>query len=140
MSINITVNIDSFDNGLYKSALFKILNKYGIENLSVQEKEAAKGLSANNASRAAFVHFCKKNGFKRLGAKNAFEFEGKVYGFSTVKGQVPECRQFGEHYAGLVCNFRDGRTKWYTREQLNVGDVTRIGPDGVKYFNVEGEI
>ena len=139
MGVQITVNIDSFDNSLADSQLFNILNKYGINDLSVQEKHST-ALSANNASRAKFNKFCKQQGFKRVGAKNAFEFEGKIYGFSVVSGKEPECRQFGENYAGLVCSFKSGKTKWYTREQLNIGDVTRIGPDGIKYFNVEGEL
>jgi hypothetical protein len=66
---------EKIDFSLRGSKLFKILEKHGISNLSVQEKEFS-GLSANNLSR----------------------------------------------------------------EQLAIGDVTRIGPDGTKYFNVEGEI
>jgi hypothetical protein len=130
---------EKIDFSLRGSKLFKILEKHGISNLSVQEKEFS-GLSANNLSRAKFSKFCKDSGFKRLGARNAFEFNGKVYGFSVVQGDKVECRQFGENYDGLVCSFKGGKTKWYSRQQLVIGEVTRIGPDGTKYFNVEGEI
>ena len=139
MDVQINVNVESFDNPLADTQLFKILDKFGIKDLSIQRNnEPISGKSANNASRSKFSKFCKDNGFKRVGAKNAFEFSGKVFGFSVVSGSRAECRQFGENYSGLVCNFKN-HTKWYSREQLILGDVTRIGPDGVKYFNVIGE-
>lgn len=119
-------------------ALNKILNKYNIQGLSIQDNK--KQVSANNRSRVSFLEFCKINGFTRIGANNAFEFNGKIYGYSCVSGDDPECRQFGENYDGLVCEFKSKELKWYDRSQLNVGSVTRIGPDGVKYFNVKGKI
>ena len=141
MTIQVNLNIDSFDNSLSGTQLFKILDKFGISGLGVQAKESLRqGKSPNNLSRAKFSKFCKDNGFKRLGARNAFELNGKVYGFSMPAGSKVDCRQFGENYDGLVCNFKDGKTKWYTRDQLILGEITRIGPDGTKYFNVEGEI
>ena len=115
--------------------MFKILNKHGIVGLSVQERDS--NLSPNNLSRKKFIKFCEKNGFKRIGANNAFEFGGKIYGYSLVRGMKGECRQFGEHYEGLVCEFKGGKFKWFNKDQLVMGGVTRIGPDGVKYFNVD---
>ena len=141
MPIQVNLNIDSFDNFLSGTQLFKILDKFGISGLGVQEKESLRqGKAPNNLSREKFTKFCKDNGFKRLGSRNAFELNGKVYGFSVVSGKKVDCRQFGENYDGLVCNFGDGKIKWYARDQLVLGKVTRIGPDGTKYFNVDGEV
>lgn len=120
-----------------KNKLLNILNKHGITGLSIQKK-TSRTMSANNVSRRNFSQFCKSNGFTPVGHKNAFDLNGEVYGFSTVSGDQPECRQFGEHYKGLVCNFENGQTKWYSREQLIIGSVTRVGPDGTRYYNVTG--
>lgn len=121
-------------SGNKSSILLKILDKHGITGLSVQDR----GLSPNNLSRSKFIKFCKRNGFNRIGMSNSFEIAGKVYGYSLASGGV-ECRQFGEHYDGLVCEFKDGSFGWYDKSQLRIGGITRIGPDGTKYFNVVGE-
>ena len=115
------------------TTLSKILDKYGITGLSCQ-KESGKPLSANNQSRKEFIAFCKQNGFTRVGALNAFKVGEDVYAFSMPSGK-PECRQFSEHYAGLVCKMPSGKIEWFSKEQLLIGGLTRVGADGTKYFN-----
>ena len=115
------------------TTLTKILDKHGITGLSCQKK-GSKHLSANNLSRKDFITFCKQNGFTRVGALNAFRVGRDVYGFSMPSGE-PECRQFSEHYAGLVCKMPSGKIEWFSKEQLLIGGLTRVGADGAKYFN-----
>lgn len=116
--------------------LNKILNKHGIKGLKVQRGGERKTLTPNNQSRKDFSDFCRDKRVERAGNNNAFIMNGKVYGFSLVtKGYSPECRQFGEAYSGLVCKFSDGSFKWFDRSELSIGHITRIGPDGVKYYN-----
>ena len=112
-------------------SVLEILDKHGIKGLSIQEKH----LSPNNLSRSKFARFCQRNGFTRLNASNSFELAGKYYGYSLIKNGKVECRQFGEHYSGLVCESETGEVSWYDKSQLHIGNITRIGPDGVKYFN-----
>ena len=110
--------------------IMKILDKH-----SIKYKAQRSVAGANNASRQAFSEWCSVNGFERVGAKNAFIHDGKIYGFSVVSGDIAECRQFGENYSGLVCKFPSGKVKWYTKDQLTVQSVTRVGADGIKYMN-----
>lgn len=114
--------------------LNSILNKYGITGLGIQQSKRTT-CSKNNASREEFKSFCSEHGFTSIGFTNSFFFNGKIYGFSKPSTNKAECRQFAEHYEGLVCKLPSGTVKWFDKSQLVIGSCTRIGPDGVKYFN-----
>ena len=114
----------------------QILKKYGVK--SVGKSQRTQPLSRNNLSRKVFKQFCAMNDYKPLGLFNAFEKEGKVFGFSLCATYTPECRQFGRDYAGLVCQFPDGSVKSYDRCDLLIGALTRIDTFGSSYFNVKG--
>lgn len=91
----------------------------------------------NNWSRKQFKKYCLINGYKAEGKQNAFIREGKVYAFSTPQTYKADCRQFGEHYVGLVCLMPNGDYKEFNKNQLNFGAVTRVGPNGIKYYQAQ---
>lgn len=91
----------------------------------------------NNWSRKQFKKYCLMNGFKAQGNQNAFIRDGKVYAFSTPSKYKADCRQFAKHYAGLVCLMPNGDYKEYSREQLSLTFITRIGPDGTEYYQAD---
>ena len=110
-----------------------ILKKHGIKVTSKSPDRKKK--SPNNESRDKFKDFCNHYGYKSVGRNNAFIFNGKIYGFSTSKNNYPECRQFSEHYSGFVCIMPCDTMKWVHSSSVHLGACTRVGPDGVKYFN-----
>ena len=89
-------------------------------------------IQQNNLSRHKFKTFLSSVvGAKQIGVTNGFIINGKKYGYSLPKSYTPECRQFAQDYDGLVCEFPDGKVKWFDKDVLNIGNVSRIGPDGV---------
>lgn len=114
----------------------QILKKHGVKPLRAEV--TTKILSPNNLSRKVFQKFCAINGYKPVGKFNAFQIDEKIYGFSLCASYVPECRQFGQDYCGLVCQFPDGSLETYRKDQLNIGQLTRIDSSGSGYFNVKG--
>lgn len=95
-------------------------------------------LGNNNLSKQEFKKFTADFNVEQVGRTNSFLYDGKIYGFSVTSTYTPECRQFSEQYSGLVCKLPNGDFQWYEKSELNIGNVSRIGPDGVKYFNVKG--
>lgn len=91
----------------------------------------------NNWSRQQFKKYRLAHGYKQEGHQNAFIRDGKVYAFSTPASYKAECRQFAEHYAGLVCLMPNGEYKEYSRDQLVLSAVTRKGPGGIRYFQAD---
>lgn len=91
----------------------------------------------NNWSRKEFKKYRLANGYKQEGHQNAFIRDGKVYAFSTPAGYKAECRQFAEHYSGLVCLMPNGEYKEFSRDQLVLSSITRKGPGGIKYFQAD---
>lgn len=96
------------------------------------------GLSANNASKKEFARYCEMYGFQKHANTNSYIVDGEHIAFSVCRTYEAECRQFATYYTKLVCLFPNGEYGVFHKDELNIGNVSRIGPDGTKYHNVKG--
>lgn len=89
----------------------------------------------NNLSRNKAKNLAAACGWKQVGNGNFFMTnKGDLLNVTMCDGE-PESRQFR-----LDCNYlvvtnpNDDSVKIYHRDQIVVKGVSRIGPDGIKYY------
>lgn len=113
-----------------------IISKYNLK--PVKSFESVGNLTPNNRSKKEFLKYCSMFGLTQIGKTNSYSDDGYIIAFSMCRTYEPECRQFAKHYDKLTCLFPNGEYKTFNKSELNIGKVTRIGPDGVEYHNVKG--
>lgn len=88
-------------------------------------------MTPNNVSKLVFKRFCKKHDFARHTNRNEFYVGGQSWAFvRSSKGGKPFCRQLYDNQAGFYWHSEDEHRGWYLREDIKVGDVTRIDTKG----------
>lgn len=89
----------------------------------------------NNISRSKAKDLASRCGWEKVGNGNFFKTkQGDLVNITMCDGE-PESRQFRLDCDYLVVtNSNNDSVKIYNREQLQVKGVSRIGPDGVKYY------
>lgn len=96
-------------------------------------------MEINNASRKFAKEFGLKMGWGRVGNGNFFRSKnGDLYNITlTSKGKV-ESRQFRLDCDYLISlDVETNSLKVYKKGDLKIGGVTRIGADGMKYYQAE---
>lgn len=85
-------------------------------------------MAPNNMSRNNFKKFLSDNELKRDGSRNVFYLSDQKIIYS--ENDKKEVRQFYEDCQGAWLN-----GELYTKDDFNMGSITRITSRGVKAFN-----
>jgi hypothetical protein len=92
-------------------------------------------MNENNLSRKKAKEFAQRLGWQQQGRGNFFiTNSGELVNITLCNG-VEESRQFRADCQYLITLREDSDlVKIYPREQLTIKGVSRIGPDGTKYY------
>lgn len=92
----------------------------------------------NNLSRNLFKLFCEKHNLTHHKRRNCFtDTLGNKWGFALIS-ESNTVRQFGEDYSGVVMvNENMSVVKKVERAGLKLLGVSRIAPDGCKFYNAK---
>lgn len=96
-------------------------------------------MEINNESRKFAKDLATKMGWKQEGKGNFFRNNnGDLYNITTTsKGKV-ESRQYRLDCKYLISyDIKTNSLKVFHKNDLKIGGVTRIGANGVKYYQVE---
>ena len=99
--------------------------------------------STNNKSKSIFNNFIRENNLKQIGRSNTFIVDGIMvcWSYCDIKkhngrGYIRQLHECADKL--IVCMHDDGviqEYRLYDVGDLIIGTVTRIGPDGTKYYN-----
>ena len=92
-------------------------------------------MTNNNISRFKAKELAAALGWKKVGNGNFFRTDNGELINITMCGKKIESRQFRKDCTHLVVMSRDSDDfEVYNKGELTIGALTRVGPDGTKYY------